>query len=892
MRQIKFIFILLVVVLFSYGQIVGMHVWQDDNGLFFKLAHISERAGYLSAGPFGSGPYKYIATPYIPIYYIFGHNTVPYFILTLIVYFLTTVVVYKVYKAILGRTGGRIAGLLYAAGYIASDGFIRLFNSVVTSVSVLTISLFTFSYWSFFKKKSIKWYFLALIFYFLSVELARGRTHYLIGIVLIFELLFFRLRKPIVRAVGMLFLRLLAFGLIFYRYFIENADQRSSSVGKFVLGLLKGEHYQIYGFVSSVANLFVPDWLTSFFLENVSYRWAWVTIIFITFSAIFYIHREKTRLLIFSSTIFLVWIFLSREIFSVPQIDPSGNQRIITLLGGSILILLFCFYFALKRKYKKIYVLLGLWSFINIAAYSAYNPLVVYESINRYLAHSFYATVGLLAILFVGIKKRKMAILIKFWVAIWGLGNIVSSVVYQNNVLKNRSLPARKFYQQLKTFVPNVNKGDVFYFNVTDGAQSYFSNAFSVASMPETTAIAWRYGLDRYDLSMFTDFENLIEHVKSKNIEPEKIYTFWYGRDGLVDTSQVTRNYLSGDIGDKTIDELMPMSKSDLDIQRISDKNFWLNNDLEVNLSDGIDISVPVEIVLEATAGVTNLGSDIFPLYKSGQNPNNLNFKDPDLIQKVFLYKNEKVNQAKFAKFSVSTSWRERGVENIHDMDTSTVWQPDRLKWRESNEYLTVDLGKMEYVSRFVWINGFGNNTPTKYQIETSSDGIVWKIVKIVESYGRIDDKTQQVVEFDSTFARFVKMKLLDSLNKDSPGISEVWVIPTRFDEINIIEVEKFLQEPFGFIPDEKVYMNLLKFFSEGGSAQLFWQTNASAGWQTTQKNKVDLVYDGKSHKYSIYVLPNGTKLEKIKLSEFNTPGNVTVNRIEIRYHPNAQFTP
>ena len=190
----KFFFaiILFVVVLISYGQLLGMYVWQDDNALFFKLAHIEEKAGYLGAGSIGVGAYKWIQTPYIPIYNIFGFSTIFYFAFAIICYFLTTLTIYKLAQKMFGEKAARLASLFYAAGYIASDGFIRLFNAIITSISIILINFLAFCYWKFYKDGKIKWYLLALLFYFLSVEFGPGRTHYLISVVFVFELFFLK----------------------------------------------------------------------------------------------------------------------------------------------------------------------------------------------------------------------------------------------------------------------------------------------------------------------------------------------------------------------------------------------------------------------------------------------------------------------------------------------------------------------------------------------------------------------------------------------------------------------------------------------------------------------------------------------------------------------------
>lgn len=53
--------IILLVLVISFGQTLLMIPWQDDNALFFKLAHIQERAGFLGSGIFGERAYKYTA---------------------------------------------------------------------------------------------------------------------------------------------------------------------------------------------------------------------------------------------------------------------------------------------------------------------------------------------------------------------------------------------------------------------------------------------------------------------------------------------------------------------------------------------------------------------------------------------------------------------------------------------------------------------------------------------------------------------------------------------------------------------------------------------------------------------------------------------------------------
>lgn len=876
----KFLLILLFLVIISYGQLLGMHVWQDDNALFFKLAHIEEKAGYLSAGPFGSGPYKYIVTPYIPIYNLFGHSTVPYFVFMILLYFVSVLVVYKVASKILGKVAGKVAAILYAAGYIASDGFIRIFNSAATSVSVIAISLLTFFYLTFFRKRQAKWYFFSLLFYFLSVELARGRSHYLISIILLFEVLFFKFSRPLAKGLVSPLVRLMPFVFIFYKYFVENADTRSANVGKFITSIASGGFYQIFGFLSSSANLFVPDWLTGFIFKNFSPRIVLVFLLIVTFIALVSILKGKRWMQIIFCLVFFTWAFFAQEIFNVIQIVPSQNQVTLAFLGGGMLLILLSLAFVLERKYVKIYLLFGLWALINILAYSAYNPLVVYESINRYLAHSFFVVVLLLGVVFVGIKPKGLRIIVRFIIIIWGVGNLVASVVYQRAVVVNRSIPAREFYEQLKTFVPKVDKGDTFYFDVAATDRSYFNDAFSVASMPETTAIAWRYRVDRYDIKLFTSFDELSSQVNEGEVDPSRLHAFWYSGKKLSDTTPIVRDYLLSDLPGKKVSFDSPISSKAI-LTKEKGKTYWENKEIVIDLEDAIVSFIPIEITFDIEAAYPDFDASDFPLI--AKNSTTKKAPEPLFLQSALLYSRQK-DVLKLAKFEASSFWRERKTENLNDSDVSTVWQPDRIKFREKNEWFQVDLGRVRRVTKLVWINGFGNNTPTKYKVEVSKDGKGWTTVKEINSIERIDDKTPRVITFAPVDAGFVRMTILESLNNDSPGIAEAWVVSADFEGLDIVAAENFLSSPFSNVSGVDTFNILGNFLGRKGRMKIYWQNDGSDSWVTTETSYIILIYDGSFRKYSIIIPPGGETIKRIRLGGFTAPSDIIVSGLGVRW--------
>src|SRR5258708_28013076 len=136
-----------------------MFPWQDDHTIFFKLAHINDKAGFFGSGPIGQGGYKYIITPFIAIYKLFGFNIFFYYLFGIIFYFLASYVIYKVISKILDKPSGMVAGLLFAAGFILLDVFFRIFYTLVTSTSIIFFLLLIFFYLSYFYTIKLYFYF-------------------------------------------------------------------------------------------------------------------------------------------------------------------------------------------------------------------------------------------------------------------------------------------------------------------------------------------------------------------------------------------------------------------------------------------------------------------------------------------------------------------------------------------------------------------------------------------------------------------------------------------------------------------------------------------------------------------------------------------------------------
>lgn len=891
----RFIWFLLLIVLISYGQILGMYVWQDDNALFFKLANIEGKAGYLGAGPIGDGPYKYTVTPYIPIYWLFGFNTFYYFGFNLLLYFISTVVVYKLFCRLFGRFGGQISGFLYACGFIASDGYIRLFNSVITSVSVILVCLMIGCYWQYYleqiKKKSPKmttiwFYFGAVISYLLAVELARARTHYLIAAVIVFELLFLTFRQKTRSMVASL-VRLIPFLVVFYGYFIHNADHRSGSVGTVAVSLVRGSYYQSYGFLASLSNLELASWLPNFLyivqekLLNMVGRGGallWFSSILLSLVLIGLIKfQPKWRgWWVFSLGFLWIWTLVSKRIFGAIELNLAIFEIYLGYLGGLLLFGAGLVGFVFRVR---IYIFLLVIVLANIAAYAAYNPVVAYESINRYLAHSFLAWVGILGLWAsqVNRKSRWGQILIT-GIILWGVINLGSAVFYQQQILRDRSRPARQFYESLKTDLPHLEKGSALYFDVAPGAEGYFREAFSVAQMPETTAIAWRYGIDRYDLALFTNYLDFAKYVNLHQVPENKRYSYWYQKSGLTDTTktllsagQESQNWLANEA----------MLSSKLKIKNDGKVSVGSQPVITFSLANSASVT-PVKVKFNLVASQADLKSIAFPYFDSSRRNTSQISKDSQLRQDALNYLKFKKNLEKNAKITVNNSWQDRVVGNISDGNFNTVWQADRIKWKDQTGAVTIDMGGNQLISQLVWANGYANNSPVNYSIEVSSDGQSFTQVKKVSLRRRIEPNELQLEQFQPVSTRYVRLIITNTLNNDAPAISEISVVPAELSKLDINLAEGFINHPFDFIPSWEVYNRDMIMLENTGTSQMFWKNNKVTEFQTSPALKLNIRYDGLIHNYEVTLPAGGTELLNIRFSEFSVPGEIVVKDLVV----------
>lgn len=872
------------------GQITQMNVWEDDQALFFKLAHIQAPAGFFGPGPFGLPPYKYAATPFIPIYTFFGLNPMAFFAYLLAVYLITTIVIYKTFKFVLGENGGKVTAFFFACSYITSEAFFRMANSMTTSLSIILACLILASYWKFFKTQKYLYYFLSVFLFFLSLEFAMSRMHYFFAVIILFEFIFLTLKNGW-RSIIPSLLRLLPYALIFYNYLIIGGDNRTGNVVSTAKALLQGQFFLLYGFFASFNNLILPDWFIKIFFYNNQpkllilgkYIPVFILGLVLLVCSVFWLILKRFKGVKFLLPVFFIFniglfIYL-HEIFSTPLLYiTTASDAYKGALGGVILILSFLTLSVINRK--KLYLFFLLWLLGNLAAYSAYTPTVGYTTVERYAAHSFFALVAIVGLIFSSLPINKQRGVGLFLVIFLGLGNAYNSYLYQKSIVQNRSLPTKTFFKDFKKYVPNLKSGDLVFIDVDKEARHLYKDSIGAAMMPDTTAFAWRYSIDRYDFKLTSDFNDFIK-LATESGQLSKIHTFWYSKQGLVDTTSDLSNYLTKNLKFTQPQTDLPKT-SKIEIKKDEEKSLYNQGDVLINLKEPIKSSIPIKLSLNIAANLL-LDEATFPLIKKGSREEDVNlWSDASLRELAFGYQREKQDFYQSSTLEVSSEWNERKRENLLDKDPNTAWQSDRIKWDDSFSFIKIKLSSVQTIDRIAWVNGFALTTPTNITIQSSVDGVNWEDLTNYKSIKKIEDNEIKIIDFKPITTEYLRMVITETITGDSPAIAEIWPIQSKFSKLNIQEAERFNEDPFLTIPNYRIYLDSLANIANIGKAHIYWEKNSGTGWQTTVDASIPIIYDSKVHQYQIKIPPGGTQMSKLLISNITIPGLLELKSIQL----------
>lgn len=685
------------------------------------------------------------------------------------------------------------------------------------------------------------------------------------------------------------FIRIAPFFLLFYKWFVEDGDQRANQISLWLKALFQGDWYKTYSFFTGLGNIILPNEvffrILTFFENTFHFGITEKRIVFVLLTVIMIfivklVIRKELSLKWGTAFAIVAFIFLqiAKNTFAYPGLigGLSGKISAFTGVYFALVALILLKIFSIKEKS----IFLLSWIIFNLSAYASYQPIFDFPSDNRYLLHSFLPFVGLLAIWFVEswnnrFKKKWIYLIIGGLIIAWGGMNFLSNILSLKQIIKDRANPSKRFFTQLKNYYPSFPKGSIFYFYIPDKplAHVHYDAGFGVAQMPDETAIAWRYGFDRYDLTIVNTFSDLTSKINEKEISVDKIYTFIVDSDNLIDTTNQTRKLLTLKKKETEKKDLF----SQIEINKGTVNKITIKP-LVVPLNALSLTPLKVTMLISAMPIDKNVLS--FPLKVDVNGEQGGAVLDKNLRQQLLNYRKWKEQYLGKTKIWASSSWREFLPKLLLDGNNNTYWEADRFSWEGKNESVTVDLGQEVLIGAVFYRNGPHALTPTEFEIDISLDNNNYTPIEkvIVNDLSQRDEI--QKVNFEKVKARFVKIIFTKTLYDEAPGWSELEIVPDEFSNINPLVAQRFFRQPFSQVESSLQWEELISGFKGSGLVKLSWKNDSDSNIVSAPESTFPLVYDGSARWISFIIPAGGMNLEKIEILPITIPGILEIFQI------------
>lgn len=864
MTRTKFlalILLIITIVFIAYGQTLRMHFWQDDLALLFKLQHPEGRAGSFGEGLWERGSYRYLVVPFVPFFTIFGLEPLGYFLIGILTYLFAAGAFYLFAKELFqNKKAAFFSTAIFAAGFVGSNTMFRIINSWQTNIGLILASLTFWMFTKYLRKKRVALYILSVGLFLATIELVFIRSHSLILPILALDLLI-GISTINIKQISFLIFRQFPFWFLWYQWYLKDPELGAPGITSLMQNILiKKEVELLSSFFANIGNVLVPDVLQTKLIANFTNLQILLpsilvailsSILAILISKVFSVANRPRILVVVGllATVVLNLFFTNKNL-----IWYHDAQSIIAgLIGMQSILLVTYLAIILWKSNRNVSVALffGL-IFLTSQVFGYYTkyPTAILSSTHRYFSHAFIGFCIIFGSITYLLAKRFRKTGLWLLVILVSV-NLILSLNYQKSFVRENSFPARKFYSDMKRFLPTIQKGDYFYFDVqnNDSYQRQFNEFFGVGSMPESTALAVYYGVDRYELSRFTDFNEMIFYMDKDSIAPDKIHAFYYGSKGLISTTSEVRSALER-------------------------KN--TQAPLEIKDNQSSKVTLQKTNIAPASYLLLSFKTKVIPNFE------NIVINPPTEkvnVQHIIDYLLARRNYYQTVKAKSLSEWKSQEIQYVVDNNPSTSWRGHRIYWHENKkEQVILDLGTVRSISGVVWTNWINRLTPTSYAIEISEDGNDWTEVKKVRD-GKERETGDRVVDiFDSTQARFVRFTIFETLTDDSPALSEIEIIASSFSDIEPQVATEFITSPLNFISNKEGLESVILELSSLLTIEVAWKTNKGENATQIPIGEFERIRD-----YQVILNPGGTVLKDISLTIPSIPAKIEVSDATLR---------
>lgn len=918
--------LLLLITLLAYGKTLNMYWWVDDWGLAYKMLFPEEGPGNLGVGIFGSGAYRYLATPFIYLYPIFKLNAQAYFLLGLIQYVIASLLVYLFIKEITNKKNIALgSAIIFASGYIGSYALYRLSNSYQLIETTIFMILTSWMLIKHYNTNRYLYYYLSIVFYIITLEFFFLRSG---GIILttIATSFFYISRWNKNKLSLQFFVKLIPFVVIYLYFYLGGRESGGAGSSGILFNTINiifvQKHFELLGnFFITLTNAIFPSPVAMAFVDNgsamiITLAQKYLNIInvgvyltkvlllvqFVLSISIYTILSKKKKItlfvgyvLIFLFQLFIFWL----ENVRTNLWSPDKYSVFIAGISGNFLVILALLTWFNRKKVSENIVMIwfGLsWVIANFVTYYIYSPHTNLDSSSRYIVPSLVGTSLIITSILSAFKNKYLYIIL---ISVVSVTFLTLTNIDENEIIKYTSLPDKQGYELIKKEVPFVNTQTTFFVETYENPRyKNFLGGIPSLGIPSL--------FNYHGQVIFPEsYDHLFYKLDNETSKLDNTYTFFFGKDGYVNTTNDFRKFIT--FG-----------------QPVQFLNNWLSTTPSKQHSSGIETSTIVSSREEGSVGVnpviyidTNYSSIVpslltlkmkiaplpistYPYFDFSKSfsfeVNNDTLKNVSLptksdidekdLQLALLLEEEYQTYLTNVKVKTTSEWKTTEARYLVDGRSDNTWGAHNTSWNSEirPENIILDLGLNKNIKKLIWINNNVNSTPKDYTISYSLDEKNWTVVKEVKNGIGVEDGKYVVEELPTIRTRFIKMSINDTYRGVGypPSIREMWV--SEYGDILDRDIQgKFVSCPYCYIADINVANNVLAIERKIAKARVWWITDRNDNYYEPFSQDIQIFLDGKEHEYKILLPAHGSILKNIKIDGFPIPINISINNASIK---------
>ncbi len=817
--------------LLSLYPIVNMFFWRDDYTLLYKIQQ-HESAVY---------PYQFVIPYFTPLYQWFGLNPQGYFVLGLLLYAVSAVCVFLFFRSITKTPVAFAASLLYASGLVALENMIQITYADVVPVFVILLTMSQLYLVQFIQKGKTRLLGLSIAFYILLLEFFPHRAHLVYVYILATDLLLLPYRSFRVRRI---LARQLPFLLLFLAWYLAprgtNGGGANPQIVVQSISILKNHG------INAIVNF------TNLLLAPLDVLWP---------SLVSFSKPAKTIIGIAVAFLSLFLIRVSWRKYA--DLTRLHAYSFLLVIGGLVAYLLF----------NPDFVIAG------ISRYHTYTQL----GFVLYIASGFFLLRALSA---KPIMKASLTLLLGSYI----FASSVATLVYTTTLNKNHSLPAKRFYQELKTFLPKLPADALLYIDKTSKLPYDASEFTRVGRLSTEAAFAAMYGVPMQQLRYTENFEDVATFASEHPENIETIYSFYLSDSRLLDTTKHVRAWLHNPA--EPID-LTNTWRTKGPIQTVI---ATCNGKYTVGIPPTVtspSLSLrnvtPVTIQLSLRITPLNVYQFTYPYYQSGityeeetvaepckavtQKPS----VSPELFERLIaLYTEHK--SVVVPKVTTSSYFPPDIPDYAADGDIRTMWTADVTAWnRDKTASVTIDLPMEQEIQRILLTPGSMQRLPTALRVTVrQNDSQGWQEVKAVHGASMSEYEPYEIT-FSPTRAKQFQLTITKTNTALAPQIAELEFLSSTWNDIALADIIRYRINPYTSVPSTITMQQLHSAWHYVLPLRLYWKKDKD--WDFRRNNYVPFaaLADGALHTYTITIPAGGRTLEKLRLAGFIIPSQVSL---------------